>query len=220
MKHHRFGELSEQIYANNLLQVHEQLAENYRDELRTIDRYEDACEKNTNSSTGGQDEERTHNAFVYRFCASVCRSGYLLLDNRRRLEPVSQQLLSQLTDGRLAILDVPCGSAAGILGLLSLIATLRKNGNIPQLPLCVEITAGDFSETARGLYEKMMQRAATWLADDGIYISWTSHEWDAADQYSTSEIVDNWLNNASNLRRFRRIGSGFFRRCGEQLQEV
>lgn len=196
MNHHRFGTLPEKIYRDDLLQIHENLVADYVQELRAISRYEDACKKETCSSTGGADEERTHNAFVDRFCSSVCRSGYLVLDNQKRLKPVSDELLARLGDGRLAILDVPCGSGAGILGLLSLIASLRVHGALPRLPLTIDITAGDFSETARNLYDNMLPRAVPWLEEQGIRISWTTHAWDASDRFSTSLIVDQWLNNS------------------------
>ncbi|MCM2372093.1 hypothetical protein [Aporhodopirellula aestuarii] len=192
-----------------MLQIPENLVADYVQELHGIGRYEDACKKLTSSSTGGADRERTHNAFVDRFCASVCRSGYLVLDNKERLKPVSNELLARLGDGRLAILDVPCGSGAGLLGLLSLIASLRVHGSLPRLPLTIDVTAGDFSATARSLYHNMLLRAVPWLEEQGVRIRWTTHAWDAADQFSTSAIVDQWLNNSPDCEDFVVLVSAF-----------
>ncbi|MEZ6049312.1 MAG: hypothetical protein R3C11_27785 [Planctomycetaceae bacterium] len=124
------------------------------------------------------------------------------LDTNKRLEPISEELLTRLADGRLAILDVPCGSGAGMLGLLSQIASLRIHGALPKLRLTIEITAGDFSGTARGLYDNMLSKAVPWLEEQGIGISWTTHAWDASDQFSTSAIVDHWLNESLDCEDF------------------
>lgn len=202
MKHHRFGILPDSVYRDDLLLIPENLADDYVQELHAIGHYEDACKKETSSSTGGADLERTYNAFVDRFCASVCRSAYLVLDNEQRLKPVSDELIARLGDGRLAILDVPCGSGAGLLGLLSLIVSLRVNGSLPRLPLTIHVTAGDFSGAARSLYENVLSRAVPWLEEQGIRINWTTHGWDASDQFSTSAIVDQWLNNSPGCEDF------------------
>ncbi|MEX1026425.1 MAG: hypothetical protein WD049_00235, partial [Candidatus Paceibacterota bacterium] len=202
MDHPRFGMLPESIYRNNLLQVHQRLASDYAAQLRDIGRFEDACQKKRSNATGGEDAERTLDAFVHRFCASACRTGYLVLDNNGYLSPVSDELLARLCDGRVAILDIPCGSGAGILGMLSLIASLRQHGALPRLPLTIHITAGDFSETARQLYDNLMPKAVPWLEEQGIRISWTTHAWDASDQFSTSAIVDCWLDHSAGCEDF------------------
>lgn len=202
MNHTRFGLLGQSICSDGLYKVHPTLVQDYVEELHAIGRYDDACQNVCPSSTGGVDVERTYNAFVDRFCASVCRSAYLVLNSNGRLSPVSDELLSRLADGRLAILDIPCGSGAGLLGLLSIIASLRENGSLPRLPLTIEVTAGDFSESARALYERLMQRAKPWLEHEGIRIRWMTFHWDASDQFSTSAIVDQWLDNSRGSEEF------------------
>lgn len=161
-------------------------------------RLEDAKVENKKGLIGGISEIETHDYFVSTYCASVARTEYMLLDPHDEIGEIAEELLDSFTDGRIRILDIPCGSGGSILGMLSCLYQLRKEGHISRLPLDVSILAGDISEPARILYDDMLSEAAIWLAVQGIRISWECQAWDVTDTASTAALVDAWFDQGES----------------------
>lgn len=175
------------------------LLEDYRTQLEAIGRYEDACGESPKNITGGADEKATHDHYTWRFGASSMRTRYLMLDPDGHLQAIADDLLTSFADGKLAILELPCGAGAGVLGFLSLVANMRRHKCLARLPLEVSVVAGDHSPHARGLYETMLDKSRRWLEKEGIRVSWTTQEWDASDLVSTTKAVDAWFKQTSDF---------------------
>ncbi len=185
-----------EIWNNNTVLIPKVIAKDYRTELERIGRYDDACKKDTPENIiGGIDQASTNDHFAFRFGASLVRTEYLLLDPHAKFTPLSDELLLLLSDGVVSVLDIPCGSGAGILGLLGVIAAFRTSSSVPRLPLEVRVTAGDLSPYARTLYDNMMSQAMSWLEPEGVRLVWTSLEWDASDEATTARVVDTWIDD-------------------------
>lgn len=147
---------------------------------------------------GGVDEKSTRLHFAHRFEASSVRLQYLSIDPRGQLTPVSNDLLISLSEGRIAVLDVPCGTGASLLGLLSTLAALREATSLPTWPLTVYVCSGDVSPFALQLYEHVKSYAADWLERQAIRLEHVTMVWDASRGDSTTELIDAWLYNAPN----------------------
>ena len=209
MKKARFDPIPASIWSASVLQLPPRLVTDYQKELEDLGLYDDACGPSPSNLTGGTAEKDTHDHFKCRFGASCVRTEYLMLDPRGVLTPVSTDILSCFSEGRVAVLDVPCGSGPGILGFLGLAAELRIHGCLPRQPLEIVITGGDISETARQLYDNMLQKAKPWLANEGIRISWNIYTWDASEQTSTAKLVDNWFQQSSNFEEHIVLAAAF-----------
>lgn len=217
MSRPRFDPLPESVWHNSVLRLPPRIVGDYQTELENIGRIEDAREQSPRNLIGGADEEAARDHFVWRFGASCVRTEYLILDPYRAFVPVSNDLLSCLAEGRVAILDIPCGAAPGILGFLGLIAELRAHGCLPRQPLEVAITGGDISEPARNIYHAMLTRAQPWLADEGIRIRWQTGHWDAGDESTTAKIVDRWFDGSGGCEEYVVLVAAFSGEAANQF---
>ncbi|QDU09645.1 hypothetical protein V202x_30210 [Gimesia aquarii] len=232
----RFDPIPPSIWSEGILQIPPRVVCDYRCELDALGRYENASGQSPKNLIGGIDEQATHDHFTWRFGASCVRTEYLMLDPRGLLAPVSTDILKCFSEGRIAVLDIPCGTGPGILGFLGLVAELRVRGCLPKQPLEVVITAGDISESARQLYDSMLNKAKPWLKHEGVRVKWKTYSWDAGDEPSTAELVDNWFSESPNFeehvvltaafsgeaannfetfeRSFNHVASRLYNKCG------
>jgi hypothetical protein len=173
------------------------LVEAYRRTLEDIGELEEAqCgERDKSELIGGADERATRLHFAHRFEASAVRLQYLSIDPQGQLSPVSNDLLLSLTEGRIAVLDVPSGTGASLLGLLSTLAALREATALPTWPLTVYVCSGDISPSALSLYDHVKGYAADWLELQAIRLEHVTVVWDASRGDSTAELLDAWLHS-------------------------
>ena len=101
---------------------------------------------------GGPGLAETHEHFAQRFPNSLARVLCLLLDPDGRFAAIPRDLFLTLASHHLALLDIPCGSGAGGIALLGLLAELRVSGRLPMLPLTVSIFGADVSPHALANY--------------------------------------------------------------------
>lgn len=158
---------------------------------------------------GGVSREATIDHFTYRFPASAVRVEYVALDPDSKFQDITDDLLTTLSDGNIAVLDIPCGSGAGILSLLSTVADLRKNRTLPKLPLTITITAGDISETALEIYESLLSGLSPILLAEGIALRCSTTLWDATAANMTASIIDKWFTNAPDAEEYIGLFSHF-----------
>jgi hypothetical protein len=104
----------------------------WRDELKSRNLYERACDNNPSNKEvfGGETAEETLSHFADRFKTSSARVAYVLLSPGGEFSPIPCNLLASLFDGPLAVLDIPCGSGGGLHGLLSGGSCLPPSSNI------------------------------------------------------------------------------------------
>ena len=201
--------LPPELWINETLKLPKCLSEVYRIELNDLGRFEDACQKPPSGDIGGSDAKSTQDHFTWRFAASAARNGYLALDPKLEFSVVSKDLLEGFASGRISVLDVPCGTGAGLLGLLSMLSDLRRLDAIGRLPLEVSITAGDFSPSARSIYENMLNGCKADFDEQGIRIDFETLDWDASDEPTTARLVDRWFQRSTNIEEYIVLISAF-----------
>ncbi|MFO0807592.1 MAG: hypothetical protein U0746_03130 [Gemmataceae bacterium] len=187
--------LPESLHRDGVLQIPSCLVEPLREELAARGLLEDASVAHPPEKElfGGESDEVTLRHFAQRFKTSAARVGHVVLNPNGLFEPVSTDLLATLFDGSVAILDIPCGSGGGLLGLLSTVAALRAEGWLPRLPVDVQVAAGDCSAKAREVHACLLSRLQTPLADVGMRLTWRHLEWDVTDSFSTAALIDHWF---------------------------
>ncbi|HVI26997.1 MAG TPA: hypothetical protein VM576_12565 [Xanthomonadaceae bacterium] len=138
---------------------------------------------------GGLSREETESHFVNRLDGSLARVQLALLDPRHELENTSDTLLLPLSGGSTCVADAPCGAGAGVLGLLSVVADLRRSDVLPRIPLDVKLVAADISSHARELGVEMLEALRPFLEEQAINVSVEWIEWDATNVASNTHFV-------------------------------
>jgi SAM-dependent methyltransferase len=192
------------LWSEDVLKLPSEIIKIYSNHLKTIGRYDEAIKSSPKDSDliGGPSEEATMLHFTHRFASSAVRIEYLVLDPKGRLGNIPDDLFITLCDGEISILDIPCGTGAGIISLIGTIAELREKKAIVSLPLLLNVTAGDISETALQIYNELLNQIKPWLSQQGIHLSWNMHHWDAANTGTTSAIVDQWFKESKSPEEY------------------
>src|SRR5436309_1707091 len=87
------------------------LVDALRAELQARGLYRRACEEKPDKSIlGGENAEDAIAHFTFLFKTSAARVEFVMLNPNGAFEPVSNNLLACLFDGKISILDIPCGS--------------------------------------------------------------------------------------------------------------
>ncbi|MEO6809544.1 MAG: hypothetical protein ABI353_10585, partial [Isosphaeraceae bacterium] len=147
---------------------------------------------------GGQSEVETHKHFACLYANSASRVQCVVLNPHAVFDDISHDLLLTLSSHRIALLDIPCGSGAGGIALITTVKELRTAGVIPNTPLSVDIFAADYSPSALDLYESQVSLLRPKLAESGISVSLHRYPWDATQLQQTSDLIDDYIAHQAN----------------------
>lgn len=176
-----------ELFENKQLKLSPLLIRSYIDKLNTLGKLEES-KTNLQGVIGGNEEEAI-NHFVGRFPNGAVRSQYIVINPDGDLNHISSQLVTVFSDRKLKILYLPCGSGAGLIGLLTTFFTLRQCKYYPSLPLNIEIVGGDFSEAALKIFDDMMNLISKDFLSVGITISFSTQKWDATSNTETMKLM-------------------------------
>ena len=198
------GCIPAQLWEHDVVHMPSAVAGIYTEYLKHLGLYNEALERAPDDAEleGGSSDEATMAHFTHRFAASAVRLEYLVLDPYDAFGEIPSDLLVTLADGRIAVLDVPCGTGAGTLGLLGTLAELRAQQASASLPLTLHITAGDVASKALDIYEALLCRTAPWLRSQGIQVHWEIAPWDAEQPNTTAALVDRWFHMAEGAEEY------------------
>lgn len=188
-------EIPIELWNNSILYVPQQLADLYKEILILHGVYKDALEDYPPGEKiyGGPSEKETILHFVARYLASSTRVQYLILSPKGEFTNIQIDTLSMLSDGRVNILNIPCGTGSDILSLLIMLSVLRHSRLVPSMPLNIRITAGDISIKALEIYRQFLEKAKPILAQQAIELNWDTFEWDATKENTTALVIDHLL---------------------------
>ncbi|MFZ7120986.1 MAG: hypothetical protein ACOWWH_08570 [Eubacteriaceae bacterium] len=184
-------ELPDQLWLNGNIHMPICLINSYELLLKRYDVMEKALDQNnTGNIIGGITFEDTIEHFARRYGVSSCRIEGLLIDPDNGFLSLSEDLIKILSEGKIFLLDIACGTGSVGASLLSTLYILRKERIMPCLPLSIQIVGGDCSQPALKIYEQMMEELVNILKETGIETSLKTVEWHAEDSYKTSELFD------------------------------
>ncbi|WP_159918347.1 hypothetical protein [Pantoea sp. 18069] len=140
--------------------------------------------------TGGLSKEATDEHLAWRFSGSSARVQLSLLDPRDELSGVTDAFAKVFSGGTVLVADLPCGSGAAVLTLLTSIAELRRQDRIPRNPLYVKVVGGELSDSARGYASLAIDHIKEVLVDQAIWVSAEFLPWNALDKFSTADLTN------------------------------
>ncbi len=176
------------LFENKQLKLSPLLIKSYIDKLNALGKFEES-KANLQGSIGGSDEDEAINHFVGRFPNGAVRSQYVVINPDGDLNHIATQLATVFSDKKLKILYLPCGSGAGLIGLLTTLFTLRQHKYYPTLPLNIEILGADFSSDALEIFDEMMNSISKDFLKVGINISYSTKQWDATSNTETMKLM-------------------------------
>jgi hypothetical protein len=172
-----------------MLYLPKDLISNWRNILEQRGLLQQAIEETREGDIGGISEVDTHNHFSFRYNGSCARFQLTFLDPKDNLREVSNAFVKSLAGYDVFIADIPSGTGAASLTLLSNIAQLRKEKVLPTLPLRVKILAGEISPTAIDIFQQSFSEIEPILKENEIMVEFKIQEWNIYDQDSTSQLI-------------------------------
>ena len=94
------------------------------------------------------------------------------------------------SEGKIALLDIACGTGSVGASILSTFCVLRREQILPITPTSIHIVGGDCSNYALDIYDKMMKRLMKDLEMVGITSQLEIVKWLAESSHGTSELFD------------------------------
>ncbi|MDD2599333.1 MAG: hypothetical protein PHO37_08925 [Kiritimatiellae bacterium] len=203
----------------------------YEKMLKKKGLYEVAKEKDSEEEgvVGGITEDDTKTHFATRFSGSAARTQLSMLDPKNELGNASNLFIKAFSGGTVGLLDIPSGAGAAAITILLTIASLREKGLLPRQRLVVKLVSGDVSEHARLYASEMLGGIIAHLEAQSIYVEEKSIEWDVCGAESTSAVLYEWMQHATNCHEYFVVManfSGFLQSSGKlkkatpQLDEV
>lgn len=148
--------------------------------------------------TGGMSEEDTNNHLAWRFTGSCGRAMIPMLDPHEELAEVSDAFARIFSGNRVFLADLPCGSGAASLSILSTLCELRKQGLIPRMPLEIVIVGGEISKYAREYANEALASLIDELQTQAITIDFEIMDWDVCDSFSNTDLIKHMTIKSQN----------------------
>lgn len=189
-------QIPKELYDSGQIRIPTILANTYIDKLRLLGKLEES--KFDKKEIGGIDTEETIDHFVYRFPNGAVRAEYAVINPDKSISDISNHIATIFSDKELCILYLPCGSGAGLLGLLSTLTVLRSNKCHPSLPLNIKVIGADFSDTALLIFQELIGELAVEYIKQGIKITSSVEKWDATSTTSTTALMRNFFSNPAD----------------------
>lgn len=200
----------EAIWKDQSINLGESLRKSYIDRINTEGLAGLASEASSaKGEPGGASKEEADKHFAWRFANSAGRSIYASADPEKKLQPAHGAISESFVDGDVVLVDVPSGSGAGALGILSCIYEYRKAGAMVTLPLNVTVVAGDFSERAGEHLDALFESLHSIFASQAIFVSLKRMHWDAMKIDTSAAFIDVVVKEASAADRVFLLVSNF-----------
>jgi hypothetical protein len=157
--------------------------------LEKYDLKEKAMTPNYQGFEGGISQEDTDNHLAWRFTGSSARVMLAVLDPLQNLSEISNEFTRLFSGNKVFLADLPCGSGAASLSILSIFCELRKKGIVPRTPIHIVIIGGEISVFAQRYAKEILNYLVNELAEQAITIEVNIIDWDVCDNFSNTELV-------------------------------
>lgn len=138
---------------------------------------------------GGMSKEDTDNHLAWRFTGSVARVMLAMLDPHQKNTNISNILARVFSGNRLFLADLPCGSGAASMSILSVLCELREQGKIPRMPLHIIIIGGEISTFAQEYAKEALNSLIDRLESQAIKIEFQVMTWDVLCKFSNADLI-------------------------------
>jgi hypothetical protein len=138
---------------------------------------------------GGMSKEDTDNHLAWRFIGSVARVMLAMLDPHQKNTNIANTLTRIFSGNRVFLADLPCGSGAASMSILSVLCELRERGKIPRMPLHIIIIGGKISTYAQEYATEALNSLIDRLESQAIKIEFQVMTWDVCCKFSNTDLI-------------------------------
>ncbi len=138
---------------------------------------------------GGMSEEDTNNHLAWRFTGSSARVMLPMLAPFENLSEISNAFARTFSGNKVFLADLPCGSGAASMSILSVLCELRKQGCIPRMPLEIVILGGEISRYAQNYAKEALGSLIKDLEEQAVTIQFEVMDWDVCDSFSNTDLI-------------------------------
>lgn len=184
-------ELPESLWCNerNIIKLPDLLVQKWKVLLEQNDLTDLAKQKAEQGFIGGISKEETDKHLAWRYNGSCGRVILSLLDPNHKLSKVSDAYAEIFAGQKVFFADLPSGSGAAVISILTTLAELRDHNILPRIPLEISIVAGEISESARDYLNQQLDELVTLLKDQAISIEYTILNWDVLDRINNADLI-------------------------------
>lgn len=144
----------------------------------------------TEGFVGGMSEEETKKHLAWRYTGSCARIMLAMLDPHDELTDISDVFMQVFSGNKVFLADLPIGSGASSITILSVLYELRKQSVIPRIPLEVIIVGGEISEFARNYAQENFKSLVHELKTQAITLQFKVVNWDACNNISNIDLIN------------------------------
>jgi hypothetical protein len=138
---------------------------------------------------GGMSKEDTDNHLAWRFTGSSARVMLCMLDPKEELAEISDVFSRIFSANEVFFADLPCGSGATSLSILTTLCELRKQRCVPREPLHIVIVGGEISKYAQQYATEAISCLIPELEAQAITIEFRIMDWDVCDKISNTDLI-------------------------------
>jgi len=138
---------------------------------------------------GGMSKEDTDNHLAWRFTGSSARVMLTMLDPFQNLRDIPDVFARIFSGNKVFLADLPCGSGAASMSILSVFCELRKQGKIPRMPLHLVIVGGELSQYAQDYAKEALGSLINALEAQAITLEFSVIDWDVCDKFSNTDLI-------------------------------
>jgi hypothetical protein len=138
---------------------------------------------------GGISKEETDNHLAWRFTGSSARVMLPMLDPNQDLAEIPDTFARIFSGNKVFLADLPCGSGAASLSILSVLCELRRQKRLPRMPQEIVIVGGEISTYAQKYANEALEYLKPALEAQAISINFEVIGWDVCDPFSNSDLV-------------------------------
>ncbi|HEY9691723.1 MAG TPA: hypothetical protein V6D15_05935 [Oculatellaceae cyanobacterium] len=139
---------------------------------------------------GGMSKEDTDNHLAWRFTGSSARVMLTMLDPLQELPQIPDVFARIFSGNKVFLADLPCGSGAASMSILSVLYELRKQGKLPRMPIHIVIVGGEISEYAQNYAKEAIDSITTELEAQAITLEFDIMDWDVCDKFSNTDLIN------------------------------
>lgn len=175
--------------AGQILHLPPQLVAKWVDLLNTHSLLERAKLVPPEGAYGGIGKEETDDHLAWRFTGSSARVMLAVLDPKEELLEVADAFAQIFSGNRVFLVDIPSGSGAVTVAILTIFAELRKQGRVPRIPLEVVVIGGEISPYGRSYFTEILNSLKDELSSQAIQITFEAIDWNVCDKFSNTELI-------------------------------
>jgi hypothetical protein len=138
---------------------------------------------------GGMSKDDTDNHLAWRFTGSSARVMLPMLDPKDDLAEIPNTFARIFSGNKVFLADLPCGSGAASMSILSVLCELRMQRILPRMPLDIVIVGGEISKYAQNYAIEAIDFLRADLEAQAISVIFEVMDWDVCDPFQNSDLI-------------------------------